>query len=280
MVGSKIGRLASWLTIVLPLAGCAGLDRDSTADALAGGAGMTRALIATDDFVLTSFSRITDPGAPVTVYIEGDGLAWLSRTEVSLDPTPRNPVGLRLAALDRSANVLYLARPCQYTPPKNNPRCASAYWTSHRFAEAVVASLDQAITRLLPAVDSGLHLVGYSGGATVAVLLAARRRDVLSLRTVAGNLDHQAVNRHHRVSPLRESLDPMAVAPRLAGLPQLHLVGGRDDVVPPAIAEGFAARVADRRCVAIRQVVEAKHESGWDEAWRTALAEGMPTCRR
>ena len=37
--------------------------------------------------------------------------------------------------------------------------------------------------------------VGYSGGAAVAALVAGRRSDIVSLRTLSGYLDHVALNR-------------------------------------------------------------------------------------
>lgn len=59
-----------------------------------------------------------------------------------------------------------------------------------------------------------LTLVGYSGGAAVAALLATRRNDVARLVTVDGNLDHRAWTAHHRVTPLTGSLNPAEKNPR------------------------------------------------------------------
>ena len=76
------------------------------------------------DSCLTAWSRIAGPAdgpvdGPVDevhVYIEGDGYAWATTTDPSDDPTPINPLALRLAAVDDAPNVLYLARPCQFRP--------------------------------------------------------------------------------------------------------------------------------------------------------------------
>lgn len=267
-----------WLGALTLLAGCTLLQsRQDTADAIARAGGLARSRVEAAPFTLTAYSRLADPGATIVVYIEGDGLAWLSRSEVSADPTPRNPVGLALAALDSSPNVIYLARPCQYPAAALDHRCHEAYWTERRFSEEVVASVDGAISRMLPRGHRGLHLAGYSGGAAVAALVAARRSDVLSLTTVAGNLDHEALNRHHKVTPLAGSLNAADVAPRLAGLPQVHWVGERDSVVPPWVAEGFAARAGDRKCIAIRRVPGATHETGWTDIWAAALSL-RPAC--
>lgn len=259
------------------LSGCAALDRDANADAIAGPAGMKRMVIRTDPFVLTTFARIRDPRQPVTIYVEGDGLAWLSRTEVSLDPTPREALGLQLAALDPSPNVVYLARPCQFTARDRNPACGIPYWTGKRFAPEVIAAMNQAVDQVAAqAPGQGINLVGYSGGGAVAVLVAARRQDVASIRTVAGNLDHAEVNRLAKVSPLSGSLNAIDAAGQVAKIPQIHYSGGADTVVPPAIAERFR-HAAPSGCVAARVVAGASHETGWVERWG-ALLRTVPTC--
>ncbi len=275
-----MNRSALWIAaFVFPaLAGCAALDRDANADAIARPAGLRRMVMKTEPFVLTTFARIRDPGQPVTVYIEGDGLAWLSRTEVSRDPTPKEALGLLLAAADPSPNVAYLARPCQFTPRDRNPVCDFPYWTGKRFAPEVVRSVGEAIG-LIAAQTPGqkVHLVGYSGGGAVAVLVAAERDDVASIRTVAGNLDHAEVNRLGRVSPLSGSLNPIDAAARVAHIPQIHFAGSSDTVVPPAIAERFR-RASGSPCVSIRIVAGNTHEDGWRLRWPALLGES-PACR-
>lgn len=255
----------------LALAACA--SPSDTAGRIAGQAGLERAEIATGTFRLTSYRRLNDASAPVVVYIEGDGLAWKSRTEPSRDPTPREAVGLQLAAADPSANVLYLARPCQFT--KGDPACTVAYWTSHRFAPEVIDSLSEVIDRTVH--GRPLHLVGYSGGGAIAALLAERRNDVLSLRTVAGNLDHDALNRYHGVSPMPQSLNAMAGAATLHGLAQVHYVGDADKIVPAFIAHDFVAAQGENACASVVTVPGASHDAGWTGFWaRHALPP--PSC--
>jgi hypothetical protein len=264
------------VTTAAALSACANFDRSGTADGLARTAGMTRALVRTDSFLLTAFARQRDPAAPLVVYIEGDGLAWLSRSEPSADPTPRQPLALELAVLDPAPNVLYLARPCQYTV-QQDPHCSTQYWTSRRFSGEVISATNQAIDQYLRNGGRGVRLVGYSGGAAVAALVAARRSDVIDLRTVAGNLDHVALNRHHNVSQQTGSLNAADAAPGLADVPQLHLIGGRDKIVLPQFAEGYARRAGDRRCIEIARVEDASHESGWTAVWPAVLRRQV-TC--
>lgn len=249
--------------------GCAtlssSLNARSDADKFAADDGFQKALISADPFVLTSYTRFKRPGGTLHVYIEGDGLAWRSRNRLSDDPTPRHLLVLTLASKDLSDNMAYLARPCQYAPAE--PACDSIYWAEKRFSEEVIAAMDRAVDELKQRAGAQkVRLTGYSGGAAVAVLLAARRSDVVFLRTIAGSLDPEAVNRHHRVSPLSGSLDPMDVAAEVAAIPQEHLVGRKDKVVPPFIAENFVQKEGNPPTAKIVEV-NADHWSGWAEIW-------------
>ncbi len=247
------------------------------ADAIAQSAGLQHEQVTAGSFVLTAYVRLSRTDLPVTVYIEGDGLAWRTRTQPSDDPTPRRALGLRLAAADRSANVVYLARPCQFTPMSDNPQCDAAYWTGKRFAPEVVAAMNDAVSRYMARLPGQrVNLVGYSGGGAIAVQLAARRQDVASLRTVAGNLDHDAVNRLHRVSLMPDSLNPIDVAADVAGIPQVHFSGADDSIVPPAIVHSFVAKVG--ACAQEQVVGGMTHEGDWDARWPQLLAI-QPRCK-
>jgi hypothetical protein len=256
--------------------GCTSLgpfaDRYEAADRIAAAGGLTKMFIETKGFTLTVYKRFSGPGEHLTVYIEGDGSAWLSRTLLSDDPTPSMPLALELAALDPAPNVAYLARPGQYGAGRS-PGCDPLYWSDRRFSSEVVTAMNEAMDRLRADSRSGqVDLVGYSGGAAIAVLAASLRSDITSLRTVAGNLDSDAVNRHHGVSPLKGSVNPIREAAKLRDLPQRHFAGAADTVVPPFIAESFLKEAGDadlRRLIVFDGVT---HSRGWRERWKTLLA--------
>lgn len=261
------------------LAACAGVDdRIRSAEAIAARAGFSRQAVRADRFTLVAFERIRERGGELTVYIEGDGKAWSSRTMLSTNPTPEKPVALELAVRDPSPNVVYLARPCQYIETGQDARCTEDYWSSRRFAPEVIAATGQAIDHFKRRAGAGaIHLVGFSGGAAVAALAAAKRSDVATLRTVAGNLDHVALHTHHKVSQLRGSLNALDVAPALARLPQVHFSGGRDEIVPAFIARRYADAAGDSPCIRLVPVPGAGHETGWAEAW-PGLVRMVPSC--
>lgn len=261
-------RILTLLAVLL--CSCTTLDTHDHAQQMAQAAGMQKSAITTDGFVLIAYSRLTDASQPVNVYIEGDGLAWLSRHQLSADPTPRRAIGLTLATLDPASNVIYLARPCQFNDFDRTP-CASSYWSDKRFSEEVISAMSHAMDTFAPRLHGqSIHLIGYSGGAAVAALIAARRHDIASLRTVAGNLDHVALNAHHQVSPMPGSLNAIDVAPKLARLPQLHFIGGKDQVIPELIAQRFLTAVGNN-CAQVITQADASHTEGWVEHWPDLL---------
>lgn len=213
-------------------------------------------------------------GQVLTVYIEGDGFAWRTPRHPSSDPTPIDPMALRLALAHPSSQVAYLARPCQYV---GTQACTTRDWTGGRFSEELVAASDLALTSLKHQADAEtLILVGYSGGGAVASLLAARRNDVIRLVTVAGNLDHRAWTEAHGIDPLSASLNPADQIDRLNHIPQLHFVGGRDEIVPVAVIDAFTERFAPNHRPKVIIEPEFDHHCCWAESWpRLARKAGL-----
>lgn len=269
---SRTGKLIV-LVVGLLMAGCASIGaRYEAADRIAAHGGFEKRFIRAGDFTLTAYCRFTKPFDDLTVYIEGDGAAWLSPAMLSGDPTPRKPLVLELAVIDPAVNVAYLARPGQYTATAA-PDCSPEYWSGRRFSPEVVAAFHTAIDRLrTDARSERISLVGYSGGAAVAVLIAAGRSDISTLRTVAGNLDTEAVNRYHGVSPLAGSVNPIDAAEMIRDLPQHHFAGSRDTVVPVFIAESFLNRAGDQDKHRLTIIEGVSHTEGWHERWKSLLA--------
>lgn len=174
------------------------------------------------------------------VMIEGDGRAWLNMRDPSRDPTPVAASGWQLARQIARTKVLYLARPCQFLSSTELDACTTDDWTSARFSEKWVARLNVAIDEGKRATHARRVVVaGYSGGGVMAALIAARRNDVAMLVTVAAPLDHAAWTTHHGVSPLTDSLDVLSVRKKLMRLPQVHVTGADDKVVPAVLMQNF-----------------------------------------
>lgn len=263
--------------MLVGLGGCAGdafVATQRKAEYLAQKSGWTYGTVAAPPF---SLAAATSPGgsrdAPLTVYLEGDGLAFLGPHRVSADPTPTDPLALRLALAHPGEPVAYLARPCQYgmVPP-----CHPAYWTSHRYAPEVVASTGAAIDQIKRRLGAErIILVGYSGGGALAVLVAAERGDVVGLVTVAANLDLALWTKLQGLTPLSGSLDPGKAAAAIAGIPQVHFVGARDDVVPAEVSRTFVRQANGQGLARLIPVETFGHVCCWAEEW-PRLASGQP----
>ncbi|SHJ68418.1 alpha/beta fold hydrolase [Halodesulfovibrio aestuarii] len=251
--------------LMFSAAGCA--LHSPTATELATENKFIRHVYTAPTFDIVAYTRFA-PSDDLTVYIEGDGRAWLTRTRPSSDPTPVPPLALALAVKDPTPNVVYLARPCQYTAGTSGFRtCTTRDWTSARMSPDVINDMNNALTQIK--TESGarrLHLVGYSGGGGVAILLAAQRKDVASIRTVAGNLNISLWTRLHNISPLSGSLPPENYTHAVRNIPQTHYVGAEDSNIPVEIAKSFIKRSSGAH-IAVNVISGCSHSKGWEEKW-------------
>lgn len=271
----------SILILLIQLAGCTQKlsQRISNADKLATMNHFTPRIVKGGEFWLATYQRIQNPSEPYVFYIEGDGVVMSSKYTVSENPTPTSSTLLQLAIMDKRPNVVYMARPCQFTPVELNPLCYNnTYWTNKRLAPKVINSMSSAIESI--ASDNSIDLVGFSGGGGVATLIAARNPHKLQIKsviTVAGLLDHVAFNLKHRTKPMLGSLNPIDYTNHLKSLPQLHLSGGRDTAVPAFIADSYV-RKSNSPCVKHEVVPNASHHSRWNQVWPNVLAKLPLTC--
>lgn len=253
-------------------------QRNETAQKIAAKAEMGQKVIKAKLFDLTTWGHVRNRYEPINIYIEGDGLAWMNKYKPSTNPTPVDPVALKLAALDGNDNVIYIARPCQYSGWNIDGYCSNLYWTSGRTAPEVIESFMAALDQIKEEYkDLGFNLVGYSGGAAVAVILASKRDDVKSVRTVAGNTAYEIMGAYHHISPMQASIDPISVAYEIRNIPQIHFVGGKDKVVPIDVFEKWSAVSENSPCVKSFTVGRAEHNRGWEDDWYK-LQNMAPSC--
>ncbi len=274
----ELNLMFATLLICALIAGCSNQIvspqvRQREALSLASQQGWEESLLTTTEFNLLAFipSSIKKSDT-LTVYLEGDGLAWVGTTTPSDNPTPINPVGLKLALQDESAAV-YIARPCQYAPQGS---CDKKYWTSHRFSAEVVNATDAAIDQVKARYGATrLILVGYSGGAAVAALVASARTDVVQLITIAGNLDHVFWTKQHHISPLTGSLNPADYWRVLQRIPQTHFVGEDDGTINRAVVDSYQRHMMDTRKVKVIVVPKFDHHCCWVRDWRQLKQQAL-----
>jgi len=219
--------------------------------------------IETKKFIFRTYGKF-DKSDVLKVYIEGDGLAWINKHTISPDPTPINPIALNLASNDKTKNLIYIARPCQYIL-KKNINCEDEYWTKKRFSKEVVESYNELLDKLKMSYGfKSIELIGFSGGAAIAVLVSSLRDDVKKITTIAGNLNHELVNKIHKVSKLRASLNPIDVAKNVSHIKQIHYVGTDDKIIPIDIVNSFIKASENKKNITVIKV-DASHTKGWDK---------------
>lgn len=181
--------------------------------------------ITSSTFRLATWQKITDRTAPVRIYVEGDGYAFDSKGNPRDDPTPVSTIVRELAFNDPHANVVYMARPCQFIQTK---LCTAECWSTGRFSADAVSALYEASREISQGRD--IVYIGYSGGAMLTGLVIQEYPDlpVKKWITLAGLLDHEAWTKKYHLNPLINSLNLQ----KLPDIPQIHFIGDRDKVIP------------------------------------------------
>jgi pimeloyl-ACP methyl ester carboxylesterase len=270
-------RYLSYLLIICLFVGCKTTDQASQKNDFATQAasyGFDYRTFQNGPLPIYGWVRLNDPSQPIHVYIEGDGFAYITKSRPSSDPTPTRPIALDLAKIDRYANVVYLGRPCHYASDHDfKTTCHKKYWTTHRFDQTVVNSFQAVLNDL---GGDGYHLIGFSGGANIAGLLAASRTDVASIRTIAGNVDNDFFTSFHKVSDMPYSLNMADYADRLSSIPQYHFIAAEDKFVPIDIFKSYQSKLNDQSCVSYEVVSNTTHLDGWVVQWPTLLRRPFP----
>ena len=85
---------------------------------------------------------------------------------------------------------------------------------------------------------------------------------------IRDSLNVDAWVKHHRFTPLFGSLDPARQPPLPSRIRQLHLLGARDSVIPPALVHGWIAEQPGAR---IWQFDNYTHNCCWKKQWPKVL---------
>lgn len=253
-----------WLLVALQLSGCA--SPSQRMDERAADLGYRRLVVRGEGFSHVAYLKEGHAlsYSTVHVYLDGDGSPWVRKRIASVDPTPRAPLMLELMSLD-SAPSLYLGRPCYHGLKSES--CTPDMWTDKRYSEAVVASMSAALDGLL-ANYQALVLLGYSGGGTLAMLLAERQPKTETLITVAANLDTERWAALHKQQALSGSLNPSTRPPLRPGIRQIHYAGGRDDNVPAMLVRDA---IAHQPGAIFKVFPKQDHSCCWQEVWPEIL---------
>jgi hypothetical protein len=242
--------------------------RRQAAQGLADDFGFEEKIIQTTDFSFFTYQKNQSASKALNIYIEGDGFAWKNKYTVSKNPTPINPVALKLAASDKSEGVIYMARPCQYVDLAKEKNCDEKFWSEARFSKKIILSMSDAINQIKRSHKSNsINLYGFSGGANVALLLASIRNDIKSITTIAGNLDNQALVKFHDISDMEEFMSVDEIVKNTKSISQCHIAGDEDKIVPYFIQKNFVKKINENGGIAgFRLIKGAGHNyEKWDE---------------
>lgn len=255
-------KIWAFFAICITLSGCA--TPTSRLDDIAQSHNFKRSVVDTHGFAHLVYTNHFDQAKNVLhVYLEGDGSPWKYRVVTMPDPTPREPLALRLMAKDTAA-AAYVGRPC-YNGTAEDKGCDPTMWTSARYSVTVVRSMTAVIKKLIDQHGfNEVKLIGHSGGGALAVLIAPKIKEVTHVVTIAGNLNTDAWTSHHGYSPLYTSLNPALQSDLPTRIKQWHLVGGRDQVVPPVLVTGYVR--AQKSALGI-SIDGFSHGCCWESEW-------------
>lgn len=246
---------------------------------LSGCAPSTRKFVAQNDLDMTvqqgaTFrhviirSPVRDQNSILNVYVGGDGSPWFWGTSPAADPTPRNPITLLLMTQDNMDSV-FVGRPCYYGLTKDRG-CNSDLWTFSRYSEDVVSSMVKVVQELAAGGHyEQVRIIGYSGGGTIARLMAPDVPNLSGILTIAANLDTDAWTRLHKYLPLNESENPANLPPLSSKIVHVQVLGGKDIVVPRSVTQAY---VDKGNTLEVWTYPDFDHICCWVEEWPSVLA--------
>jgi len=209
--------------------------------------------------------------------LEGDGIPWIQPYIISVDPTPKTAMALRLMHIDNYAS-LYLGRPC-YHGFYQQRGCHPVLWTQARYSDTVVNAMLQGLQAKLErdgkaAKDIDVTLIGYSGGGVLALLMAQRLQQLgwfhtQQVVTLSANIDVAGWTRLHHYSPLTASRNPADQPQLFSDIDQWHISGDRDKNVPPLLLAPLKSRFGAK--AHWLSYPEADHACCWEQVWPMLL---------
>lgn len=201
---------------------------------------------------------------PLHIYIHGDGRPFLTPTTVAANPSGHRPYVLKLMRQDPQPNVM-LGRPCYFQQPLPH-ECTPWLWTQARYSAEVIQSMVRATNSLANQRD--VVLIGFSGGGTIAMLMAPAIQNLVGIITIAANLDIDEWADTLGYTPMTDSLNPMDHLWVTNHIPQLHFFGDQDKVVPRSMAEHIAGPISPAN---IRIMQGYTHSCCWHDNWPDLL---------
>jgi len=257
----------SYLTLLF-LSGCANHSSNSY-DKVIREQNLASSIVETTQFDLLLVRNENPRGDYLHVYIDGDGVPFHRNRYINPDPTSHQALSIKLLAQDPNESV-FIGRPCYHQVSKRNCK-QNQWWTSHRYSTEVVESIGEALLGE-DISEAKVRLIGFSGGGSLAALLASQLEVPVSLVTINANLDINAWTQHHGYSPLFGSVNPIDRL-EAASLKQLHLVGGQDNAVNH---KDWLPRLKSISNSEVVEYTSFSHICCWEKQWGEILHKYLP----
>ncbi len=198
------------------------------------------------------------PSQKVRIYIDGN--AKTTGFFGKKRPTVENPIAKELALKDPYPYIIYLGRTCYYI---EQSVCKPITWEKGKYMPEIIDEMKLSIERLQKKYRiSEIELVGYDGGGTIALLLATRIRQIpVKVITIAGivNTEHYAL--FHDEELPEGSLNPADESYLSARIPQVHYVGGQDQIMPIAFTKDFVKKLPKPVSAQVKAIPSATHDN-------------------
>lgn len=187
----------------------------------------------------------------IRFYIEGNG-----------NPRPDKPVALRLAENDKTPNIVVLSRPCQYI---NNKLCANQdLYTVSQYNPEIIREIEEIVVYYIQKYDApNVEFVAYDGGAPIAFYMAEKLGRVKKVVTIAGILDLDAYVNKHNLPAFKDAENPIKMGSKIANIPQIHFVGGKDTVTTRGMVERFVSKLHNPKSAVVKVAPNMGH-TGWE----------------
>ena len=204
--------------------------------------------IETEYFTFSVWEKDTlQKGQTLRLYIEGDGT-----------PNPTDKIALYYAQNDPSDNVIYIARPCQWSKDKICKTKPEIY-KNQRFHPEVLREIEELVTYLIRKHKAkDVELIGYDGGGLVAMEIATHIQ-TSQVITIAGILDLKSYIYNNELQEMPDAFNPADKISVLADVKQIHYVGTKDEVTPARVAERFVAKMNNPKSATVKRVKGINH---------------------
>lgn len=185
-------------------------------------------------------------------YISGNG-----------NPTPKNPIALKLAENDDFQNIVVLTRPCQYNE-KMSICSNESIWKENQYHPEIIQEMSELVLFYIKKYKpKHIEFVAIDSATPLAFSLAQKFSNTSKIITIGGILDVDSYAKENNFKNLHSSQTPMNNRLFLSRIPQIHYVNDDDKIATVENAERFVSKLINPKSAVVKIVRNIDHAS-WD----------------